>query len=95
MEAFSVPTPPTVVSATELVPKNTSQAIMALFGASKPANNPLADKDIEVVEPPNDSITRVAFSPAADILAVASWNGEVSYSVGPIRHPLILIVRTV
>ena len=68
---------------------------MALFGPSKPAAVPLADEDIEVVEPPNDSITRVAFSPSADILAVASWNGEVSHSVRPIHDRLILIVRTV
>ena len=68
---------------------------MAFFGASKPPTVALADQDIEVVEPPNDSITRVAFSPAADLLAVASWNGEVSYSVWPIHDRLILIVRTV
>lgn len=33
--------------------------------------------DTEVAELPNDSISRVAFSPVANMLAVASWNNEV------------------
>jgi mRNA export factor len=34
-------------------------------------------KDIDVVDPPDDSISRIAFCPTAEFLAVASWNGEV------------------
>ena len=34
--------------------------------------------DIEVAEPPADSISALAFCPVADYLAAASWNGEVS-----------------
>jgi len=41
-------------------------------------------KDVELVNPPSDSISKVAFSPTADVLAVASWNNEVRlYGVSP------------
>lgn len=55
---------------------------MAFFGASSSAPTaPAADvKDIEVSDPPADSISRISFSPTADILAVASWNNEVRFS---------------
>lgn len=33
--------------------------------------------DIEVADPPTDSISALAFCPTADFLAAASWNGEV------------------
>lgn len=37
-----------------------------------------ADKDIEVADPPADSISSLAFSSAADYLAVGSWDNNVS-----------------
>jgi hypothetical protein len=33
--------------------------------------------DVEVSQPPSDSITALAFSPTADLLAVASWDENV------------------
>ncbi|KAF8318493.1 WD40 repeat-like protein [Clavulina sp. PMI_390] len=55
---------------------------MAFFGKSIPTTS--VPKDIEVVAPPSDSVSRVAFSPVADLLAVSSWNNEVRiYDVGP------------
>ena len=35
-------------------------------------------KDVEVSNPPTDSISSISFSPQADYLAVASWTNEVS-----------------
>lgn len=35
-------------------------------------------KDIELANPPTDSISRIEFSPTTDILAVASWDNNVS-----------------
>lgn len=35
------------------------------------------DKDIEIADPPTDSISSVAFSPQADYLAVGSWDNNV------------------
>lgn len=35
-------------------------------------------KDVEVADPPSDSISSLAFSSAGDYLAVGSWNNEVS-----------------
>lgn len=35
------------------------------------------DKDVEVSDPPSDSISSVAFSTAGEYLAVGSWNNEV------------------
>ncbi|KAJ6468388.1 WD40-repeat-containing domain protein [Mycena sanguinolenta] len=41
-------------------------------------------KDIEVAEPPGDSISSLAFSNQADFLAVGSWDNSVRvYEVGP------------
>lgn len=51
---------------------------MSFFGAARPATVVPDVKDIEVVDPPEDSISRVSFCPTADVLAVASWNNEVS-----------------
>ena len=39
--------------------------------------NTAADKDIEVSDPPTDSISSLAFSPTADYLAVGSWDNNV------------------
>jgi mRNA export factor len=34
-------------------------------------------KDMELVQPPTDSISKIAFSPTQDVLAVASWDNNV------------------
>lgn len=44
---------------------------MSFFGTA-------AEKDIEVTEPPSDSISSLAFSSAADYLAVGSWDNNVA-----------------
>jgi len=38
-------------------------------------------KDIELVQPPSDSVSRLAFSPVQDVLAVASWDNNVGCCV--------------
>ena len=51
---------------------------MSFFG------RPAEPKDIEVPNLPSDSTSQLAFSPTADLLAVASWNNEVRlYEVSP------------
>ena len=53
---------------------------MSFFGSSSTAATatPAAtEKDIEVADPPSDSISSMAFSPQADYLAVASWDNNV------------------
>ena len=40
--------------------------------------NTAAEKDIEVADPPTDSISALAFSPTADYLAVGSWDNNVN-----------------
>lgn len=51
---------------------------MSFFG------RPAEPKDIEVTNLPSDSTSQLAFSPTADLLAVASWNNEVRlYEVSP------------
>ena len=55
---------------------------MSFFGTSTSntlAATPAADKDIEVADPPTDSISSVAFSPTADYLAVGSWDNNVRF----------------
>lgn len=34
-------------------------------------------KDVEVPDPPNDSISSLSFSGAGELLAAGSWNNEV------------------
>jgi mRNA export factor len=41
------------------------------------ATNAATEKDIEVSDPPSDSISCLAWSPAADFLAAGSWDGNV------------------
>ncbi|CAE6394235.1 unnamed protein product [Rhizoctonia solani] len=54
---------------------------MSIFG-SNPSTTEV--KDTELVDPPNDSISCMSFSPTADYLAVGSWNHEVRlYEIGP------------
>lgn len=35
------------------------------------------DKDVEVKDPPTDSISSISFAPHADYLAVGSWDNNV------------------
>jgi mRNA export factor len=52
----------------------------SLFGsASSSQSNTQGDisKDVEVPQPPTDSISEIAFSPKADFLGVASWDQKV------------------
>ena len=51
---------------------------MSLFGQSATTSaavtsNADLGKDIEVQQPPEDSISGLAFSPQAELLAVTSW----------------------
>ena len=55
-----------------------------LFGGSSAASSASSantpgdiTKDITLTSPPEDSISDLAFSPAADYLAVASWDKKV------------------
>lgn len=58
---------------------------MSFFGAassSTTANTAAAaDKDIEVADPPTDSISSLSFSSQADYLAVASWDNNVGFTL--------------
>lgn len=53
---------------------------MSFFGTAATSTTPAAtaDKDIEVPEPPSDSISSLSFSSAADYLAVGSWDNNVT-----------------
>jgi mRNA export factor len=53
---------------------------MAFFGASSTAANVSSapEKDVEVADPPPDSISSLSFCPVADFLAVGSWDNNVS-----------------
>ncbi|EIM91015.1 WD40 repeat-like protein [Stereum hirsutum FP-91666 SS1] len=56
---------------------------MSFFGSAASTSTATQDKDIEVVDPPPDSISSLGFSPAADYLAVGSWDNNVRiYEVG-------------
>jgi mRNA export factor len=37
----------------------------------------VASKDIELAQPPSDSVSKIDFSPTQDVLAVASWDNNV------------------
>jgi len=52
---------------------------MAFFGASSTTANVSSapEKDIEVLDPPPDSISSLSFCPVADFLAVGSWDNNV------------------
>ncbi|KAH7061439.1 WD40-repeat-containing domain protein [Macrophomina phaseolina] len=49
-------------------------------GSASTAANPTqgdTSKDVQINQPPSDSISEIAFSPSADILAASSWDGGV------------------
>jgi WD40 repeat protein len=51
---------------------------MSFFNTSSTTSSLMsADKDVEVSDPPSDSISSLAFSPQADYLAVGSWDNNV------------------
>lgn len=57
-------------------------SIMSFFSSSTPSSvtavaSTSGDKDIEVSEPPSDSISSLSFSSQADYLAVGSWDNSV------------------
>ena len=61
---------------------------MAFFGtAASTTAAPTADKDVELIEPPTDSISSVSFSPQADYLAVGSWDNSVRVVSGFLPKP--------
>ncbi|KAF7330269.1 hypothetical protein MVEN_02464800 [Mycena venus] len=56
---------------------------MAFFSSSSNAGVNAVQKDIEVADPPADSISSLAFSNQADFLAVGSWDNSVRvYEIG-------------
>jgi len=56
---------------------------MSFFGTATSTTAPPPDKDVEVADPPPDSVSSLAFSPQADYLAVGSWDNNVRiYEVG-------------
>ncbi|KAJ4480037.1 WD40-repeat-containing domain protein [Lentinula aciculospora] len=58
---------------------------MSFFGASTATNtSATAEKDIEMSDPPTDSISSMSFSSQADYIAVGSWDNSVRiYEVLP------------
>lgn len=54
-----------------------SSETMAFFGRAAALETKSTGKDIEVSDPPGDSISAISFSSTADYLAAASWNNEV------------------
>lgn len=50
---------------------------MSFFGTATSTTAATPDKDIEVADPPPDSVSSLAFSPQADYLAVGSWDNNV------------------
>jgi mRNA export factor len=53
---------------------------MAFFGTGSTSANvsSTGEKDVEVADPPPDSISTLSFCPVADFLAVGSWDNNVS-----------------
>lgn len=63
-------------------PRITFTPMSSLFGGAAASSSATATqgdltKDVEVQNPPEDSISDLAFSPASDHLAVASWDKKV------------------
>ncbi|KAJ7039643.1 WD40-repeat-containing domain protein [Mycena alexandri] len=57
---------------------------MAFFSSSSNTGVNAVQKDIEVADPPGDSVSSLAFSNQADFLAVGSWDNSVRiYEIGP------------
>lgn len=54
---------------------------MSFFNTATSTTAATPDKDIEVADPPPDSISSLGFSPQADYLAVGSWDNNVRVSL--------------
>ena len=72
-------------------PTQTLLQMAGIFGGPA-AQRTLTDfPDVDLVSPPPESISTIAFSPVADHLAVASWGPDVSFlnsrRAGPVRGP--------
>lgn len=63
---------------------------MSFFGSAASTSTATQDKDIEVVDPPPDSISSLAFSPVADYLAVGSWDNNVRVVTLSLLNPGLL-----
>jgi mRNA export factor len=53
---------------------------MSFFGTNNTAGsstNAATDKDVELSDPPSDSVSSIEWSPASDYLAAGSWDGNV------------------
>ena len=50
---------------------------MSFFTQTQSTAAPTPDKDIEVADPPPDSVSSLSFSPQAEYLAVGSWDNNV------------------
>ena len=56
------------------------------FGVSS-THNPM--KDFEVQQPPDDSISKIAFSPNANYLIAGSWDNNVRRASATQSRPLV------
>lgn len=67
---------------------------MSFFGRASATTTTavLTNKDVELVDPPPDSISSIAFSPVADFLAVGSWDNSVGAPRKSIYAHLISLV---
>ena len=83
MPTYRPTNPPTKRLAATTTPSNMSsffgQQSAAAAAASASANTTLGDlkNDVAVNNPPEDSISAIRFSPAAEYLAAASWDKKV------------------
>lgn len=67
---------------------------MSFFGTSTTTNtSATAEKDIEMADPPTDSISSMSFSSQADYLAVGSWDNSVS-KLSPLLYSVQNILFT-
>ena len=51
------------------------------FGSTAASTSAASSKDIEVTQPPGDTISCLRFSPKADFLVSTSWDNVVSISI--------------
>lgn len=87
---LSPPSAPHCLPLLPLVHELRAELRMSFFGTSTSTTlgqNTAVEKDIEVADPPTDSISSVAFSPTADYLAVGSWDNNVRATFSMTRHP--------
>ena len=61
-------------------------AMFQNFGVAS-THNPM--KDFEVQQPPDDSISKIAFSPNANYLIAGSWDNNVRRASATQSRPLV------